>query len=260
MRRLALLVATVTAVLLVAPAPPASAGGPTSVLAVDYDGSRAAGALTGSQAYANLEKALDAYTTPTGDATPPASFMDARLRLTWLIHDVTPWRVDAVIDRRRRRLGRDVDEPRRRQGPLPGARRAAPAQGHRPAPRDADLPRRLRRQRGRRPTLGVLGPRCHRRRRPLRRGSRDPQHGRGSTSAARCPWWATTVAAGARARARGRPRSAAVTGTAPARGPPTDTRPLDPELTAPVGFSTDTAPPPGIRRRPRPGPSPSRRG
>ena len=67
------------------------------MLAVDYDGSRAAGALTGSPAYANLEKALDAYNTPTGDARPAASFMDSQVRLTWLIHDVTPWRVDAVI-------------------------------------------------------------------------------------------------------------------------------------------------------------------
>src|SRR6476469_6479772 len=97
MRRLTLLVAAVAAALLVASAPPASAGGPTSVLAVDYDGSRAAGALTGSPAYANLEKALDAYNAPTGDAMPAASFMDSQVRLTWLIHDVTPWRVDAVI-------------------------------------------------------------------------------------------------------------------------------------------------------------------
>ena len=102
MRRLAALataLATPLAMaLLVLAAPPASAGGPTSVLVVNYDGSRAAGALTGSTAYADLEKALDVYTPPTGDRTSPASFMATQIRLTWMIHDVTPWRVDAVIN------------------------------------------------------------------------------------------------------------------------------------------------------------------
>ena len=97
MRRLVALAAAVAAALLVIAAPPASAGGPTSVLAVNYAGSRAAGALTGSAAYANLEKALDVYNTPAGDPRPAASFMDSQVRLTWLIHDVTPWRVDAII-------------------------------------------------------------------------------------------------------------------------------------------------------------------
>lgn len=96
MRRLLALGAALAALLVVLVAPPASAGGPTSVLAVNYDRSRAAGALTGSAAYADLEKALDVYNPPTGDARGPASFMDTRLRLTWLIHDVTPWRVDAI--------------------------------------------------------------------------------------------------------------------------------------------------------------------
>lgn len=96
MRRLLALGAALAALLVVLVAPPASAGGPTSVLAVNYDRSRAAGALTGSAAYADLEKALDVYNPPTGDERGPASFMDTRLRLTWLIHDVTPWRVDAI--------------------------------------------------------------------------------------------------------------------------------------------------------------------
>ncbi|WP_323101531.1 hypothetical protein [Intrasporangium sp. YIM S08009] len=97
-RTLALLSVAVTAGLavLVAAAAPASAGGPTSVLVVDYDGARAGAALTGSAAYADLEKALSPYDPPRGDRTAPASFMGTSLRLTWLIHDVTPWRVDAV--------------------------------------------------------------------------------------------------------------------------------------------------------------------
>ncbi|WP_207555707.1 hypothetical protein [Intrasporangium flavum] len=101
-RSLALLSAAVAAglALLVGAAPPASAGGPTSVLVVDYDGSRAGAALTGSAAYADLEKALSPYDPPSGDRTAPASFMGTNLRLTWMIHDVTPWRIDAVtVDR-----------------------------------------------------------------------------------------------------------------------------------------------------------------
>jgi len=103
-RTLALLSAAVTAglavlvglVVIVGAAAPASAGGPTSVLVVDYDGARAGAALTGSAAYADLEKALSPYDPPRGDRTASASFMGTNLRLTWLIHDVTPWRVDAV--------------------------------------------------------------------------------------------------------------------------------------------------------------------
>jgi hypothetical protein len=97
-RSLALLSAAVAAglIVLAGAAPPASAGGPTSVLVVDYEGSRAGAALTGSAAYADLEKALSPYEPPSGDRTAPASFMGTSLRLTWLIHDVTPWRIDAV--------------------------------------------------------------------------------------------------------------------------------------------------------------------
>lgn len=87
--------ALVAAVILLV-ASPATAGGPTSVLLVGYDGSRAAGALTGSRAYTDLEKALDAYNTPSGPTTTPDAFMEAPIRLTWMIHDVTPWRLDAI--------------------------------------------------------------------------------------------------------------------------------------------------------------------
>jgi hypothetical protein len=101
MRRLFTLVLTVMAALLVLTAPPATAGGPTSVLIVNYDGSRAAGALTGSTAYDDLSRALDVMNTdvmntPVGESAPPGDFMESRIRLTWMIHDVTPWRIDAV--------------------------------------------------------------------------------------------------------------------------------------------------------------------
>ncbi|MDN5796075.1 MAG: hypothetical protein L0H79_10040 [Intrasporangium sp.] len=77
---------------------PARAGGPTSVLVVNYDGARAAAALTGSTAYENLSRALDVGTDeqPTGDPAAPAAFMGTQLRIVWLIHDVSPWRIDVL--------------------------------------------------------------------------------------------------------------------------------------------------------------------
>jgi hypothetical protein len=254
MRRLTLLVAAVAAALLVASAPPASAGGPTSVLAVDYDRSRAAGAHTGSPAYANLEKALDAYNAPTGDARPAASFMDARVRLTWLIHDVTPWRVDAVIidgddvwveTSMNLADGKDLFQ--------------APAVLHRPKDTALLLA-----------TLTSLGVYGDTRPSPTSTSSPTarpvaaarvaaviPGTGAAATPGA-VPWWATTAAAVLALGlgvALGRRRSRAVTGNVAA----TDPRRPDPERAAPVGFSTDTTPPHGIRNGP-PGPSPSRRG
>ncbi|HET7800588.1 MAG TPA: hypothetical protein VFL38_09215 [Humibacillus xanthopallidus] len=82
---------------LVTTAAPAAAGGPTSVLVVNYSGARAAAALTGSEAYAALERALEPYQQPTGETLPEAAFMESPVRLTWMIHDVTPWRIDAVV-------------------------------------------------------------------------------------------------------------------------------------------------------------------
>ena len=254
MRRLALLVAAVAAVLLVAAAPPASAGGPTSVLVVDYDGSRAAGALTGSVAYANLEKALDAYNTPTGDAMPAASFMDSRVRLTWLIHDVTPWRVDAVIVD-----GDDVWVETSMNLADGTDLFQAPAVLHRPKDTALLLATLT--------SLGVYGDT-----RPVSTSTSSPPVARPAAAVAGAapvtrgtgtdtargavPWWATTVAAVLALGlgvAIGR-RSRAGSGTVGA----TDTRRADPERPAPVGFSADATPSHGIRhgRRPR---SPSRR-
>ncbi|GAB3071565.1 hypothetical protein GCM10027053_40550 [Intrasporangium mesophilum] len=77
-------------------ASPAVAGGPTSVLIVNYDQSRASGALTGSPAYESLSRALDVMNAPVGESRPKDSFMSSQLRLTWMIHDVSPWRIDAI--------------------------------------------------------------------------------------------------------------------------------------------------------------------
>jgi hypothetical protein len=84
--------------LLVLGATPALAGGPTSVLIVNYDGSRAAAALTGSQDYEDLVKSLDALSSepPRGETAAPSAFMGTEIRLTWLDHEVNPWRLDAL--------------------------------------------------------------------------------------------------------------------------------------------------------------------
>jgi hypothetical protein len=73
------------------------AGGPTSVLIVNYGQSRASGALTGSTAYENLSRALDAMSEPKGETRSRDDFMSSEIRLTWMIHDVSPWRVDALF-------------------------------------------------------------------------------------------------------------------------------------------------------------------
>lgn len=97
MRRLIGAALAVATALLVVAAPPASAGGPTSVLIVNYDGARASGALTGSTTYDALQRALDAMNPPTGDTAAPVGLDENRhIRLVWMIHDVTPWRIDSV--------------------------------------------------------------------------------------------------------------------------------------------------------------------
>lgn len=96
MRRLIVLVITALAGLVLLPATPASAGGPTSVLVVDHDGRHAAGALTGSSAYDSLARALDIENPPAGEPRSEDSLMAGSIRLTWMIHDVQPWRVDAL--------------------------------------------------------------------------------------------------------------------------------------------------------------------
>lgn len=96
MRRFIVLVITALVGLVLLPATPAHAGGPTSVLVVDRDGRHAAGALTGSSAYDSLARALDIETPPNGEPRSQDSLMAGSIRLTWMIHDLQPWRVDAL--------------------------------------------------------------------------------------------------------------------------------------------------------------------
>lgn len=243
--------------LLVLAAPPASAGGPTSVLVVNYEGSRAAGALTGSAAYANLEKALDPYTPPTGAKTSPASFMGTQIRLTWMIHDVNPWRIDAVV-----LDGNDVWVETAMDSGSGAGLFDVPSVRHRPRDR-ALLLSTLR-------ALGVLGDQPADAARPeasapqaapADTGSAAPTTGEaaGAPATAGIPWWGTSAAAalalglglvlGRRVRPRRTPGP--IAGHADAHGSPNghDTNGHggtnghgtgdDSERVAPVGFTTD---------------------
>lgn len=98
MRRFLSFTLTLVAGLFVLGVPSAVAGGPTSVLLANYETGRSAAALNGSPAYSELQSILGDETAPAGSSTPPAAVKesDPQVRLVWLIHDVSPWRIDNV--------------------------------------------------------------------------------------------------------------------------------------------------------------------
>jgi hypothetical protein len=75
----------------------AYAGGPTSVLLVNTDRARAQALYVTDPAYDRLAAAAgDTY----GASTPPSGVAQGvkdEVKLTWLIHDVTVWRLDRVV-------------------------------------------------------------------------------------------------------------------------------------------------------------------
>ena len=77
----------------------AYAGGPTSVLLVDPSAGRAAALYHSSTDYQQLVAAINAYGSDFGSTdrpdSVPATAKDA-YRLTWLIHDMTIWRIDRI--------------------------------------------------------------------------------------------------------------------------------------------------------------------
>jgi len=86
----------------------AAAGGPTSVMLVVPGEGRTAALYTGSADYEQLATLVGAFGTPTGSTTPPKTANDEGasgtndasgpgVTLTWLMHDVTVWRVDRVF-------------------------------------------------------------------------------------------------------------------------------------------------------------------
>lgn len=98
MRRILSAAIALAAAFFVLNVPSAVAGGPTSVLLVNYETGRSAAVLNGSAAYAELQSILGDEKLPTS-AKPPAGMREsgnATVRMVWLIHDVNPWRVDHV--------------------------------------------------------------------------------------------------------------------------------------------------------------------
>ncbi len=93
-RRAAALLAVLLAVLLLAPGT-AWAGGPTSVLLASPTTDRAAALYTADPAYAQLEALLADPGRPVSG--PPEDGSGQYVTATWLVHDVTVWRIDRIF-------------------------------------------------------------------------------------------------------------------------------------------------------------------
>lgn len=98
MRRFLSVTLALVAGLFVLGAPSAVAGGPTSVLLVNYENGRAAAAFTESTAYGDLQSILGDENPPAKGSPPPGllGVSSGGIRLVWLIHDVHAWRIDNV--------------------------------------------------------------------------------------------------------------------------------------------------------------------
>ncbi|GAA3498813.1 hypothetical protein GCM10019016_059160 [Streptomyces prasinosporus] len=84
--------------LMVGGASPASAGGPTSVLVVSPQSEETASLYYADEEYGELERLLGPAGAGTREKPPEADLAAARLvNVTWMVHDVTPWRVDRVF-------------------------------------------------------------------------------------------------------------------------------------------------------------------
>lgn len=80
-------------------AAPASAGGPTSVIMVNPTTGQATALHARNPRYQQLAEAVGADLPQHGSASRPASVSDCfecEIRLTWLIHDMSIWRIDRV--------------------------------------------------------------------------------------------------------------------------------------------------------------------
>lgn len=88
---------TALALLLWGAASPASAGGPTSVLLVSPESTETAALYYSDEEYGELEQLLGTPGKGTRDKPPEAGLTAARqINVTWMVHDVTPWRLDRV--------------------------------------------------------------------------------------------------------------------------------------------------------------------
>lgn len=80
-------------------APGAAAGGPTSVLLTSPESSRTASLYNDSADYEKLQRLLGRVQPGgAGAKAPPLSetMGQRQINVTWLVHDVTPWRVDRI--------------------------------------------------------------------------------------------------------------------------------------------------------------------
>jgi hypothetical protein len=73
---------------------PAHAGGPTSVLLSSPDNGKVVATGYEDKNYSELQELLD--TEPTGPADGIEHSGGTFIRATWLIHDMTPWRLDII--------------------------------------------------------------------------------------------------------------------------------------------------------------------
>ncbi|MEU0204084.1 MULTISPECIES: hypothetical protein [unclassified Streptomyces] len=84
--------------LLVWGASPASAGGPTSVLVVSPASEEAAALYYDDKEYQQLERLLGTSGAGTRGRPPEADLASARrFTVTWMVHDISPWRVDQIF-------------------------------------------------------------------------------------------------------------------------------------------------------------------
>ncbi|MFH9851805.1 hypothetical protein ACH4NV_02870 [Streptomyces althioticus] len=76
---------------------PASAGGPTSVLIVSATTGRTASLHYADKRYTELERLLGPMHQGTRTEPPRlATASGQHINVTWMVHDVTPWRVDQI--------------------------------------------------------------------------------------------------------------------------------------------------------------------
>jgi hypothetical protein len=84
--------------LLVWGAPPASAGGPTSVLVVSPASEETASLYYDDKEYTQLERLLGNPVTGSRSKPPEADLASARrFTVTWMVHDISPWRLDQIF-------------------------------------------------------------------------------------------------------------------------------------------------------------------
>lgn len=88
-----------TLALLLWGATPASAGGSTSVFLASPESQKTASLYYSDEEYSELDRLLGPVGKGTRDKPPEADLMAAhQVSVTWMAHDVTPWRLDRVYE------------------------------------------------------------------------------------------------------------------------------------------------------------------